>query len=250
MDIQINHLTFSYNSLPVLRDITYRIPGGAFTAIVGANGSGKSTLLKTMDGILQPQAGTVWLDGRDSAHLSRNALARQLGYVAQQEGRQYPTTVFNAVLLGRKPHISWRPGKHDLEKTEEVLRQMELTELAERDVNQLSGGQRQRALIGRALAQEPQVLLLDEPTASLDLRHQLEVLELLQSITKKGITVITAIHDLNMAMRFCSDFIMLKEAQIFASGGRNILRQDIIEQLYNVHVQLAKVNGHLVVVPK
>ena len=168
----------------------------------------------------------------------------------QNEGRLYPTTVFNAVLLGRKPHISWRPGKHDIHKTTEVMPQMELTALADRDINQLSGGQRQRVFIARALAQEPRALLLDEPTASLDLRHQLEVFNLLKQIAEGGITVVTAIHDINLAMRYCSGFIMLKEGRIFSAGGHESLKQSVIETLYDVKIELVQINGFSVVVPR
>jgi iron complex transport system ATP-binding protein len=152
--------------------------------------------------------------------------------------------------MGRKPHMSWTPGEVDLQKTAQVIEQLHLNDLALINLDQLSGGQRQKVLIGRALAQDTPLLLLDEPTANLDLKHQLEVLELLKAQTQKRVTVIVAIHDLNLAARYSNKLIMLHQGMIFAAGGAEILNQPNIEAVYEVQVKLIRDNGRLLVIPE
>jgi iron complex transport system ATP-binding protein len=152
--------------------------------------------------------------------------------------------------MGRKPHMSWTPGEVDLQKTAQVITQLRLDELALVHLDQLSGGQRQKVLIGRALAQDTPILLLDEPTANLDLKHQLEVLELLKKQTQKGITVMVAIHDLNLAARYSNKIVMLRQGAIFAAGGVEILNQPNIEAVYEVQVKIINVQGRLLVIPE
>src|SRR6056297_1683690 len=219
MKLSIHDITFSYNGWPVLENVSQEIPKGSFVAIVGPNGSGKSTLLRCIDGILKPQKGSVLLEGHDIHHLDRPSRARTFGYVPQESGHTPPATVFDTVLMGRKPYIGWRIREKDKQITNQIIHQLHIEDIAMKDVNKLSGGQRQRVFIARALTQQPEILLLDEPTANLDLRHQLEVLQLLQSVAHQNITTLVAIHDLNLAAQYCSRFIMLKDGKIFASGG-------------------------------
>jgi iron complex transport system ATP-binding protein len=250
MKLQVRDLRFSYQSKAVLDQILLEVETGDFVSIVGPNGSGKSTLLRCIDGILKTRAGTVLIDGKNIAAMSRTVLAQNIAYVPQSEGGGYPANVFETVLMGRKPYIVWSPGRDDLQKAAEVIKQLGLEELALRDINQLSGGQRQKVFIGRALAQDTGLLLLDEPTANLDLKHQLEVLELLRAQTRKGISVIVAIHDLNLAARYSNKVIMLREGAIFAAGGMEVLNQENIEAVYEVKVMIMKKNDRLIVVPE
>ena len=150
-------------------------------SLVGPNGSGKTTLIKCIDRILKPR-GSILLDGLELERMSRQEVARQIGYVPQSSSTPLATTVFDTVLMGRRPHISWRVADSDLDKVAEVLEKLHLEDLAMRDFAQLSGGQKQKVLIARALAQEPAVLLLDEPTSNLDMRHQLEVMEIVRDL--------------------------------------------------------------------
>jgi iron complex transport system ATP-binding protein len=249
MKLSIHNVTFSYNGWPVLQDVTEEITPGEFVAIVGPNGSGKSTLLRCIDGILGPQKGSIMLDGKDSSHMSRPARAKTFGYVPQEANHTPPATVFDTVLMGRKPYIGWRIREQDKKITSRILQQLHLSEIAMKDINKLSGGQKQRVFIARALAQQPEILLLDEPTANLDLRHQLEVLQLLQSVSLRNITTLVAIHDLNLAAQYCSRFIMLKEGKIFASGGKEILNKENIEQLYEIKIRIFQDKDRIFFVP-
>ncbi len=248
--IEIQNLEFRYNGITVLKNINENIDKGEFVGVVGPNGSGKSTLLRCLDCILKPHHGQIFLNGKNIRKLSRNALAGQIAYVPQKESNTFPSTVFDTVLMGRKPHINWMPMKNDLETASKVIEMLDLTDIAFKDINQLSGGQRQRVFIARALAQQPEVLLLDEPTANLDLRHQMEVMNILKSLTNKDITIIIAIHDLNMALQYCNKLIMLKGGEIFAKGAKDIITTDTIEKLYDIKVNIIKENGRIFIIPE
>jgi iron complex transport system ATP-binding protein len=250
VQLQIDSVEFAYRSKPILNRISFTVQTGDFVALVGPNGSGKSTLLRVIDGILKAQTGCVLMNGRNTRGLTGAALARQVGYVPQSEGTGFPVNVFETILMGRKPYMSWAPGESDLQKTAQVIEELHLNDLALTNLDQLSGGQRQKVLIGRALAQDTPLLLLDEPTASLDLKHQLEVLELLKTQTRKGTTVIVAIHDLNLAARYGNKIIMLHQGAIFAAGGVEVLNQPNIEAVYEVQVKLIRDNDRLVVIPE
>jgi iron complex transport system ATP-binding protein len=250
MRLQIQAVEFAYRSKPILNRVNFTVQTGDFVALVGPNGSGKSTLLRCIDGILKPQTGCVLIDGEKSGALGGAALARRIAYVPQSEGAGFSVSVFETVLMGRKPHMSWTPGEADLQKTAQVIAQLRLDDLALVNLDQLSGGQRQKVLIGRALAQDTPVLLLDEPTANLDLKHQLEVLELLKAQTQKGITVMVAIHDLNLAARYSNKIVMLRQGAIFAAGGAEVLNQPNIEAVYEVKVNIINVQGRLLVIPE
>ena len=247
--ISLDNLHFSYNGSPVISGISYNAPRGSFTAVLGPNGSGKTTLIRLVNGMLSPREGTVELMGRSTAGMNASSLAREMAYVPQREQNVFSSTVFDTILLGRNPYIRWSPGKEDRRIVSEIMVQLSLDDIALKDINKLSGGQRQRVFIARALAQQPTVILLDEPTASLDLRHQHEVLQLLRNLAKKGITVLMAIHDLNLAIKYCTDFLVLDEGRLVARGGREIFSVEMIEQVYRVKVKIVKENGHFYILP-
>ena len=247
--ISLDNIHFSYNGSPVISGISYNAPRGSFTAVLGPNGSGKTTLIRLVNGMLSPREGTVELMGRSTAGMNASSLAREMAYVPQREQNVFSSTVFDTILLGRNPYIRWSPGKEDRRIVSEIMVQLSLDDIALKDINKLSGGQRQRVFIARALAQQPTVILLDEPTASLDLRHQHEVLQLLRNLAKKGITVLMAIHDLNLAIKYCTDFLVLDEGRLVARGGREIFSVEMIEQVYRVKVKIVKENGHFYILP-
>ncbi|MGB4504797.1 MAG: ABC transporter ATP-binding protein [Syntrophaceticus sp.] len=215
----VDDCSFSYSSQLVLDQISMQISKGEVVSIVGPNGSGKSTLLRCICRVLQPKGGVVYLNNQDVAHLKPRELARLLGYVPQSGAEVFPLTVYEAVLLGRKPYLSWGVGPKDREIVDRILRFMKIDEFALKYINEMSGGEKQRVLIARALAQEPEVLLLDEPTSNLDIKHQLEVLGLLQKFAHEGgMTVIMVLHDLNLASRFSEKLVLISEGKVFASG--------------------------------
>lgn len=249
MILNVQGLQFHYPGRPVLEDVGFSVAQGEFLAVLGTNGAGKTTLLKCINRILKPTAGSVFIDGVAVSSLNRNALAQKIAYVEQQRVGSR-ATVFNTVLLGRKPYIRWDITKNDMEIASQALATLELSDHALRFLDELSGGELQKVAIARALAQQPQLLLLDEPTSSLDLKNQLEVLNLIRQITHaQGIAAVVAMHDLNQALRFADRFILLRDDRIFAAGGTEVMTPENIEAVYSVPVTLAFHNGYPFVIP-
>lgn len=233
--ISIKDLTFSYKSNKILDELNINVEDSEIVSLVGPNGSGKTTLIKCIDRILKPR-GSILLEGREVQEMKQQEIARQIGYVPQSSSTPLATTVFDTVLMGRRPHIGWRVSDFDLDKVSDTLERLNLQDLAMRDFGQLSGGQKQKVLIARALVQEPTLLLLDEPTSNLDMKHQLDVLETISSMVKeKGISAVMAIHDLNLAARFSDKLVMLKKGVIYAAGTPiDLLSEKNISDVYGV----------------
>ena len=233
--ITIKDLTFSYRSNKILDDLNVVVDDAEVLSLVGPNGSGKTTLIKCIDRILKPK-GSILLEGREIESMSQQEIARQIGYVPQSSSTPLATTVFDTVLMGRRPHITWRVSDADIGKVADTLELLNLQDLSMRDFAQLSGGQKQKVLIARALAQEPAVLLLDEPTSNLDMKHQLDVMETVSSLVKeKDISAVMAIHDLNLAARFSDNLVMLKKGKVYAIGRPNeLLSERNIRDVYGV----------------
>lgn len=250
MKLDVRGIRFSYESESVLDDVTVAVDAGEILGIIGPNGAGKSTLLRCINRILTPTAGTVFVDGADVHEASRNDLARTFGYVPQHEDTTFPTTVFDTILMGRKPYIRWRPSDEDREAVSRIIEVLGLQAYALRDLDELSGGQRQTVMIGRALAQEAEVLLLDEPTGSLDVRHQLEVLDVIRDQVDQGITAVMAMHDLNLASRYCDRLVMLHEERVFAAGTPDILTAENIRAVYDVEATVVHHDGRRIVIPE
>lgn len=250
MILSVDGIEFGYGNEPILRDIRFQVGTGEFLAILGNNGAGKSTLLKCLNRVLKPQRGTVMLDEGDVAGLSRVQLARRLGYVPQKTEATTRMTVFDAVLLGRKPHIGWDAGKRDFKIVERVLGQLGLDDLAMRFLDELSGGELQKTAIARALAQEPSMLLLDEPTSSLDLRNQLEVLGMIKRVAADtGVAVVAVMHDINLALRYADRFLFLSSGRVHSCGGPEVITSDNIASVYGVAVSVTQMNDLPHVVP-
>ncbi|MFW9987043.1 MAG: ABC transporter ATP-binding protein [Candidatus Odinarchaeota archaeon] len=249
MILRAKNVNFSYNKLPVLIDISFRLEEGEFLGIVGPNGSGKSTLLRNIDKILHPKGGTIFIQNQNQKDLNRQEIAKLIGYVPQKDDNVFTTNVFEFVLMGRKPHIKWMETKEDKAIVANMIEKLNLGDFALRDINQLSGGERQKVSIARALVQSPKILLLDEPTANLDLKHQLEVLDLLLETKEKGVSIIIAIHDLNLALRYCDKFIILHQGKVFANGGQEIICKENIETVYGVKVEVFEKDGIKFVIP-
>lgn len=249
MNLQVEKLGFNYPNQNVLKEISFNLKRGECLAILGTNGAGKSTLLKCINKILKAQKGSVLIDKEDVNGLRQIDLAKKVAYVSQSN-QSSTTTVFDSILIGRKPYIKWDVGKRDLEIVNNTIKMLSLEKFALKNVDELSGGEYQKVLIGRALAQETDVLMLDEPTSSLDLKNQLEVLELINEIAvDRNITAVVTIHDLNLALRFADKYILLKDGSIFAAGGKEVITKQTILEVYGVHVSVENVNNRLVIVP-
>jgi iron complex transport system ATP-binding protein len=238
--LEMQNLTCAYNGQPVLEDLCLEACPGQVLALIGPNGVGKSTLLRAMARLLQPRRGKVLLAGRDLWHTSPRDIARQLALAPQVNGTQWPATVEQVVALGRAPHRGWLLPltSQDRIATDRALEQAGLSSLRDRKVAQLSGGEQQRVILARVLAQEPQVLLLDEPTSHLDLKYQSGILGLVHQLAHRdGLTVVISLHDLNLAALYADRLALLSEGQLLAVGSPNeVLTPERLTQVYGVPI--------------
>jgi len=242
LNINIDGLSFSYKSSSVLKNVEFKVEANELLSIIGPNGSGKSTLLKCINRILKLKPNTVTIENRDALDYNLKELSKLMGYVPQSTTSTFPFTVFDIVLMGRRPYVSWNLSERDTEIVAEMLDFLEIGHLAMRHFNELSGGEQQKVIIARALAQQPRVLLLDEPTSSLDIRHQLEIMCILRSLTQENErSVLVAMHDLNIASRFSDRLIMIKNGKIFAAGTPDqVLTGSNIEAVYGIKSKVTK----------
>ena len=241
MILKVLNVSFRYGSIEALKNVTFEVRGGEVVSIIGPNGSGKTTLLRCVLAMLKPNEGTILLNEYLVSSFRSIERAKLMGYTPQVESPPQPLTVFELVLLGRRPHIRWSYSDEDVKLVTTILKELGIDGLAMRRVNELSGGEWRKVLIARALAQEPKVLLLDEPTNHLDLKHQIEVLELINSLAKtKGIAVLMAMHDVNLALRYSNKVIALKKGVITYCGSPKEVSKEVIEDLYGVKVEVTK----------
>ncbi|XHH09938.1 MAG: ABC transporter ATP-binding protein [Candidatus Bathyarchaeia archaeon] len=248
--LKIQDVEFTYkNGTSVLKGVDVAVGVHETLAILGPNGVGKSTLLKCINGLLKAKKGNIIVDGENLKKLKRVEVAKRLGYVPQR-AEVSQITVFDSVLLGRKPHITWDVSKKDIEITRHAITRLGMDELSLKNIDEISGGELQKVQIARALVQEPKVMLLDEPTSSLDLCNQHRIMAAIVDIVKKtNLTAIMTMHDLNLAVRYADKFIMLKEGKVFAAGDQTVITPRNIEAVYGLPVDVEQYRGRLVVVP-
>ena len=219
--LELKDITLSYNHQPVVKDLSFSLRPGELVGLIGPNGCGKTSIIKALSRVLSPCSGKIRLDGKELNLISRSDLARLIGVVPQNPTLPDTFTVSEVVLLGRNPHLGLL-GSESAKDLTIVMWAMErtgITSLAGRRIGELSGGERQRVTIARVLAQEPQCILLDEPTANLDICHQIDILDLIKSLCReKNIAVLIALHDLNMAAQYCDRLLLMKEGRIHAEG--------------------------------
>jgi iron complex transport system ATP-binding protein len=218
---EIDHLDVFFESVHALHDISFGVNAGEFLGIIGPNGSGKSTLLRSMAGAIRPSSGRVTLDGRNIVELAGRERAARLAVIPQESPISFQYTVLQIVLMGRSPHLGRfrMESERDIEVANLALERTGLLDLADRHIGELSGGERQRVMIARALAQETEILFLDEPTAHLDINYQVEVLQLARRENREHKkTIVAVLHDLNLAAEFCDRLILLRGGSLFASG--------------------------------
>jgi iron complex transport system ATP-binding protein len=249
MILCIDDIKFKYNGNPILEDVTFAVQKGEIIAILGPNGVGKTTLLRCINGILKPSSGSVMVEDRDVLKLDAMAVARKIGYVAQHQtvGR---ITAFDAILMGRRPHIRFRVNKKDLKIVDGAIKSLGLEKLAMRPIDRMSGGELQKVAVGRAMVQEPSLLLLDEPTSSLDLKNQVEILKLIRRVVKEhAVCAVMTLHDLTTALRFSDKCLFLKNGGVHAAVGPQEVTADIIRAVYDIAVEIHYHNGFPFVIP-
>ncbi len=241
--LRAEDLVLGYDRRTVVHDLTLTLPTGRVTAVVGANGCGKSTLLRGLSRLLRPRAGRVLLGEQDLHRMSHAAVARQVGLLPQQPIAPEGITVADLVARGRYPHqgLFRRWGVEDDEIVAGAMSRTGIGDLAERTVDELSGGQRQRVWIAMVLAQQPDILLLDEPTTYLDVAHQVEVLDLLREVNReRGTTVVMVLHELNMAARYADHMVVLADGRIHAEGAPDaVLTEDTVREAFGLEAVVA-----------
>lgn len=245
MEIEIDDMGFGYDSVPVLKDICLHIRGPQLISILGPNGVGKSTLIHCMNKLLSPSKGKVLIDGEDVETIDIRNLAKKMSYVPYTSPDTFPLTVVDTVMLGRHPHINLRTSDHDLEVVYETLKKLGIEDLAMRFFNELSAGQRQKVILARGLVQEPRLLLLDEPTSNLDIKHQLGITRLMMELAHDdGLTVVMISHDINIAARYSDYIIMMHDGIIFDVGTPSeVITEDNLRTVYGVSTKIVESEG-------
>ncbi|MDR1395303.1 MAG: ABC transporter ATP-binding protein [Deltaproteobacteria bacterium] len=235
-DIKISGLSFAYGRREVLKDISLVLPAGRLLGLMGPNGSGKTTLFRCCLGFLKPLQGTIELAGRRLDSYRPRELAAKIAYVPQEHRPAFPFTVREIAAMGRTPGQGWLPvlSKSDHRKVDEALERLNLSQLADENCSHLSGGQRKLVLMARALAQDADLLFLDEPTSSLDFSNQLLVWDAVRTLAAEGIGCVASCHDPNHILWFCDEAAALKEGRLLAAGSvREIVTQTLLENLYS-----------------
>lgn len=248
--LKVENLKFKYSTEEVLKKITFDIPKGSFVSILGPNGSGKTTLLKSVSDVLKPNSGEVWIKEKPLKSYSKKDLAKSMAVVHQTQPNDFDFTVEDVVLMGRYPHLNrfQSEGEADYKIAEEAMGHTSVTHLRDKNIKQISGGERQRVMIARALTQETDTLLLDEPISHLDIKYQLDVLKVCRKLsTEKQMTVVTTLHDINMASRFSDYIILMKSGEIIEMGTpMEVINKENIKRVYEVDVEILE-KGHPVV---
>lgn len=251
--LSLRGITFSYHQEDprVIRNLSLEIPEGQITAVLGPNGTGKTTLLHLMLGLLKPASGQILLAGKHHSEYSRRELSRILGLVPQFESIPFNFTVLEYVLLGRSPYLKpfQTPGPEDIHLAREALEAAGVLHLRQKPVTELSGGERQLCHLARVLAQQTEILLLDEPTAHLDLENQSRILRLLRKMSGQGISVVLTTHDPNAAVFAADNFVLVDRGDIFAEGELDqVINAQNLSTMYNTPIRVERVNGLTMVI--
>ena len=249
MILKVNDLAFNYKNHETLKNISFSIKRGEITVILGPNAVGKTTLLKCLNSILTPQGGDIFIKDKNIRKMNIKQIAKEISYVAQKN-ESARITAFDAILLGRHPHIRFRTSVDDLKKVDAIIKKLNISHLCLKHLDQMSGGELQKVSIARALVQQTDLLLLDEPTSSLDLKNQTDILGLIRQIVKEHqIAAIMTMHDLNSALRYADQYLFLKDKTIYEAGKINEISSKMIEDVYGVNVEIVYHRGFPVVVP-
>ena len=246
--MEVKNISYHYHGGgEVLKDVNFTLEQGQFLAILGNNGVGKSTLLKCLNKILKADSGELLLDGENILQMSNHQVSRRIAFVSQTVPNTQ-MTVHDVVMLGRRPYMKWGFTEKDHQIVHSAMERLNLESLRGRFLNQLSGGERQKVMLARALAQQPKLLLLDEPTSSLDIHNQYQVLEIVRELCHHdGLTAVVVIHDLNLALRFCDRFLLLRQGQVYAKGDYRILTPEALKAVYQIDGRVVEVENQKMV---
>jgi iron complex transport system ATP-binding protein len=240
--LEIENITLDYGQRSVIRDLSFQLYPGELLGLVGPNGCGKTSVIKSLSRVLTPSSGRILLDGNELAGIPRHELARIIGVVPQNPSLPETFTVFEVVILGRNPHLGLLSAEsaRDMAIVWQAMERAGIIPLAKRRIGELSGGEKQRVTIARVLAQEPQVILMDEPTANLDIAQQMEILDLITGMCREKNTAgLIAIHDLNVAAQYCTRIIMLKNGQIYAEGtASEVITTDNVREVFGAETTI------------
>lgn len=241
MLLEVNNITFGYGDKNVLSNINFSINEGEILSLLGPNGTGKTTLIKCINNILKPRSGSVTINEQNILDMKQKDIAKIIAYVPQYSTINFPINTIDLIMMGRTPFLKNSSKEEDKNIVFEIMERMDLERYAFKDINTMSGGERQRVLIARALAQQPKVLILDEPTNNLDMKNQLLILRFIKKLViEKKIAVIMSIHDLNLASMFSDKILMLKDSKVFSYGScKNVINKENIKELYNVEVSIS-----------
>ena len=248
--LSIENLTFRYNrsGLPVLNGANLQLEQGEIGILLGKNGSGKTTLFKNILGISKPDGGTICFDGENLLKMPRRERARRIAYVPQ-EIQFGALTVFDSILMGRVSYFGLKAGHDDYMAVEKILRDMGLESFAQRNVDELSGGERQKIAIARAMAQEPKLMVFDEPTGNLDISNEHLIIQEAKKLAReKNISILSSLHDLNQALSFGDKFFFLKDGVVKYAGGKEIITEAVIKEIFGINVKIAEVDHQKVII--
>ena len=247
--LSVENLTFRYSKqgAPVLNGVNLELKQGEIGILLGKNGSGKTTCFKNILGILSPSSGSIRFDGEDLLKMPRRERARRIAYVPQ-DIHFGALTVFDSILMGRVSYFGLKASHEDYLAAEQLMVEMHLEDFAQRNVEELSGGERQKIAIARAMAQEPKLMVFDEPTGNLDIANEQLIVEEAKKLAReKNIAILSSLHDLNQAMYFGDKFFFLKNGAVKYAGGEEVIREDVIKEIFDIDVRIAQIENQKVI---
>ncbi len=252
--IEFKDMVFGYDDKTILDKLNLTLDKPELVCILGPNGVGKTTMVKCANKLLKPTSGEVLIDGRDVSHYGLHELSKKMAYVSATSTAAFSMTVTEAVLLGRHPHAGWTTTDEDLRMVEDAIRLLGLEEFASRDFRQLSAGQAQRVKIARGLVQEPEILILDEPTSNLDVKYQMDIMRFLKAYARdKRALILMVCHDLNITAAYADRVVLMYDKNVFADGtAAEVLTEENIKTVYNVNARIIEVEGRpqIVLIPE